>query len=227
MSEITVNWKTIASDRRVVLASSLIALSLAAIVILIAAKPEAAHGVRGLAVYTALIQALGVVAIVSFFTIALLVGKAFAKPPLARHQAISRSELLKKGFRLGRFAACSTNPNPALVEEWTEDTRDYFFSAIARFLDDYDVQETEYPAVLAEVVEGFEALIRVQPESHVAYALTNEEIERLVPEIFGPIGESPELISRTRRPAVTDLGVSPAEGFQPDRLGKNTEVRVL
>lgn len=192
-------WTKIREDTRVLVSLSAIVLSVGGIVVLLAEKPAVAKGVRGIAIYTGVIQALGAVAAVSFFTLAWIVGKAFSEAPPARHLEISRNELMEKAYRLGRNAGCSTNPNPMLIDEWTEDCRDYFFSAIARFLDDYGVDKRDFQDILKEAMRGFDALIRIQPESHVAYALDDEEIEKFLPKIFEPLKTSPELLDRTRQ----------------------------
>jgi hypothetical protein len=192
-------WTKIRRDRRVLISLSAIVLSVGAIVVLIAEKPAVAEGVRGIAIYTGVIQALGAVAAVSFFTLAWIVGKALSEAPPARHREIARNELMEKAYRLGRNAGCSTNPNPMLIDEWTEDCRDYFFSALDRFLDDYDVDEKDFQDIVKEAMRGFDALIRIQPESHVAYALDDAEIEKLLPKIFEPLKKSPELQGRARQ----------------------------
>ena len=109
------------ANRKVLRAAIGIPLCLLGIILIFGLKPQSGSTITGLAVLTAVVQALGAIGILLFYS-------ALSDVPSRKSARKIMVEILEKGplmeaaRLLGRHALIDTRPNPEHSSEWIENT---------------------------------------------------------------------------------------------------------
>ncbi len=151
------------------------------------AKPTEGNTVFGLAFLTGIVQAFAAL----FLVMAVRAAKSIREEMDSRHTIrkvqVSDSQLMEEAFRLGRYAAIDTKPNPEHVPEWAEYVRIILEGTLHQIESTRVIRPDQREAVIREFQRGVETLVACQSNGDNTFALTNTAICQMVGRIFQEI----------------------------------------
>lgn len=194
----TIPVSTLLGFSRIRLAVVGIPLCITGIGLIFYLKPSSGSTIRGLSVLTAIIQALGALAVVLFF-VALREYLKY-KESLIRipRTSLDKNHLLIEARKIGENCFVDTTPNPEHVDEWVDNARQILEGCLMDLLDAHPVSSRDLPDILKATQEGFMALIESANKNRIKtdFALSNTEILALVPRVFKPIKDNQAIRKR-------------------------------
>lgn len=194
----TIPVSTLLGFSRIRLAVVGIPLCITGIGLIFYLKPSSGSTIRGLSVLTAIIQALGALAVVLFF-VALREYLKY-KESLIRipRTSLDKNHLLIEARKIGENCFVDTTPNPEHVDEWVDNARQILEGCLMDLLDAHPVSSRDLPDILKATQEGFMALLESANKNRIKtdFALSNTEILALVPRVFKPIKDNQAIRKR-------------------------------
>lgn len=194
----TIPVSTLLGLSRIRLAVVGIPLCITGIGLIFYLKPSSGSTIRGLSVLTAIIQALGALAVVLFF-VALREYLKY-KESLIRvpRTLLDKNHLLIEARKIGEHCFVDTTPNPEHVDEWVDNARQILEGCLMDFLDAHPVSSRDLPDILKATQEGFMILLDSANKNRIKtdFSLSNKEILALVPKVFKPIKDNQAIRKR-------------------------------
>lgn len=194
----TIPVSTLLGFSRIRLAVVGIPLCITGIGLIFYLKPSSGSTIRGLSVLTAIIQALGALAVVLFF-IALREYLKY-KESLKRipRTLLDKNHLLIEARKIGENCFVDTTPNPEHLDEWVDNARQILEGCLMDLLDAHPVSSRDLPDILKATQEGFMALLESANKNRIKtdFSLSNTEILALVPRVFKPIRDNQAIRKR-------------------------------
>lgn len=151
-------------------------------------KPATGGTVRGLALLTVGMQACSALFLIMAFRAAKSIREALDGRKTIQKITLSDKGLLDKAFIWGRYVPIDPHPNPMHITDWLDNNEIILRSVLVTFEEAHVIPPQLREEVYRAFHNGVSALLASQPEGNNSFALTKDEDQILVDQLFSRVG---------------------------------------